>query len=152
MKHNKIPYYYLFYVAIILIAWVIYMQNTTSWIILTHNMPAMITMVFGSFVAGSSPEGSASIAYPVFTLYLNISPDDARNFAFAIQSIGMTSASIYILNKGLKLDWNYIKYVSLSGAFGLVAGTFWVVPFVQPVYAKLVFVSLWLSFGIILFI
>ncbi len=152
MSHNKIPYYYLMYVLVVLTVWGIHMQNTSAWGILSHNLHAMLTMVFGSFVAGSSPEGSASIAYPVFTLYLNIQPDDARNFAFAIQSIGMTSASVYILNKGIKLDWNYIKYVSFSGIFGLVAGTYWVVPLVQPVYAKLVFVSLWLSFGIILFI
>lgn len=152
MGHQKIPYYYLLYIIVVLTVWLGYMQYSSGWILLSQNMHAMITMIFGSFVAGSSPEGSASIAYPVFTLYLNIQPDDARNFAFAIQSIGMTSASVYILNKGLKLDWNYIKFVSLSGIFGLVAGTYWLVPFVQPLYAKLIFVSLWLSFGIILFI
>lgn len=120
--------------------------------IMSENISVMITMVFGSFVAGSSPEGSASIAYPVFTLYLGILPDVARNFAFAIQSIGMTAASIYILNKKIPLDWNYIKYVTISGLFGLVLGTYYLVPYVPPVYAKLIFVSLWLAFGIILFL
>jgi uncharacterized protein len=36
------------------------------------NWEAALTMLFGSFIAGSSPEGSASIAYPVFTLLLKI--------------------------------------------------------------------------------
>lgn len=107
-------------------------------------------MIFGAFVAGSSPEGSAAIAYPVFTLLLKISPDVARNFAFAIQSIGMTSASLLILGLKIKLDWRYIAYVTLGGVFGLIVGTYWIVPLISAVVAKLFFVSLWLSFGIIL--
>ncbi|MBC7885328.1 MAG: sulfite exporter TauE/SafE family protein [Saprospiraceae bacterium] len=120
--------------------------------ILQDHIAVMVTMVFGSFVAGSSPEGSASISYPVYTLYLGISPDVARNFAFAIQSLGMTGASVYILNKKIPLDWNYIIYVTIGGLIGLVLGTFYLIPYIQPVYAKLIFVSLWLSFGIILFL
>ncbi|MGL4630643.1 MAG: sulfite exporter TauE/SafE family protein [Leadbetterella sp.] len=107
-------------------------------------------MIFGSFIAGSSPEGSAAIAYPVFTLILDIAPPVARNFAFAIQSLGMTSASLLILGLRMKLDWNYIKYVTLGGAFGLILGTYYVVPLISPPIAKLFFVSLWLSFGIVL--
>ena len=120
--------------------------------ILSENLYVIITMVFGSFVAGSSPEGSASIAYPMFTLYLGIAPDVARNFAFAIQSVGMTAASIYILNKKIALDWNYIIYVSFGGLFGLLFGTYNLVPYIQPMLAKLIFVSLWLAFGIVLYL
>jgi len=127
------------------------MNKNDLFYILRENIFVMVTMIFGSFVAGSSPEGSASVAYPVFTLYLGIAPDIARNFAFAIQSIGMTAATVYILNKKILLDWNYILYVSAGGLFGLVFGTFYLVPYIQPVFAKLIFVSLWLSFGIILF-
>ncbi len=107
-------------------------------------------MIFGSFIAGSSPEGSAAVAYPVFTLLLDIKPAVARNFAFAIQSLGMTSASLLIFGLKLKVDWNYIKYVTIGGAFGLVFGTYYVVPLISPPMAKLFFVSLWLSFGIVL--
>jgi uncharacterized membrane protein YfcA len=112
--------------------------------------PAALTMLFGSFVAGSSPEGSASISYPIFTLGLNIPPATARNFSFAIQSIGMTGASLLILGLRIKLEWNYIKFVTLGGIFGLIFGTYEIVPLVSPVMAKLFFVSLWLSFGIAL--
>lgn len=111
----------------------------------------MLTMVFGAFIAGSSPEGSAAIAYPVFTLYLDIMPENARNFAFAIQSIGMTAASLFILGRRIPVDWYYIRYITIGGLLGLLAGTFWLVPIVPPVLAKLIFVSLWLSFGIVLY-
>ncbi len=107
-------------------------------------------MIFGSFIAGSSPEGSAAVAYPVFTLLLDIKPAVARNFAFAIQSIGMTAASLLILGLRIKVDWNYIKYVTIGGIFGLVLGTYYVVPLISPPMAKLFFVSLWLSFGVVL--
>lgn len=107
-------------------------------------------MIFGSFIAGSSPEGSAAVAYPVFTLLLDIKPAVARNFAFAIQSLGMTSASLLILGLKIKVDWNYIKYVTFGGIFGLIFGTYYVVPLISPPMAKLFFVSLWLSFGIVL--
>ncbi|MBK9736282.1 MAG: sulfite exporter TauE/SafE family protein [Saprospiraceae bacterium] len=128
------------------------MQSYELFYILRENIPVMVTMIFGSFIAGSSPEGSASVAYPIFTLYLGITPDIARNFAFAIQSIGMTAASIFIINCKIPIDRKYILFVTIGGLFGLLFGTFYVVPYIKPIFAKLVFVSLWLSFGIILFL
>ncbi len=126
------------------------MFATQSFALYLKHYYAVLTMVFGSFIAGSSPEGSAAIAYPVFTLLLKISPPIARNFAFAIQSIGMTSASLLIIGLAIKVEWNYIKYVTLGGIFGLVFGTYYIVPLISPPLAKLFFVSLWLSFGIVL--
>jgi uncharacterized membrane protein YfcA len=152
MKYKNYPLWYWSYLAIVLIVWTWYMVSFEKFGILQENVIVMITMVFGSFVAGSSPEGSASLAYPIFTLYLGIIPDVARNFAFAIQSIGMTAASIFILNKKIPLDWNYIIYVTIGGLGGLLLGSYYLIPLVPPIYAKLIFVSLWLSFGIILYL
>ncbi len=152
MNYKNYPLIYWTYLVVVLAVWFWFMIENDKFYILQDNLAVMITMVFGSFIAGSSPEGSASVAYPIFTLYLGIIPDVARNFAFAIQSIGMTAASIYILNKKIPLDWNYIIYVTLGGLFGLVLGTYYLVPHVLPVYAKLIFVSLWLAFGIVLFL
>lgn len=152
MKSKNYPIIYWAYLIFVLAIWFWFMIENDKFHILRENVAVMITMVFGSFIAGSSPEGSASVAYPIFTLYLGILPDIARNFAFAIQSIGMTAASIYILNKKIPLDWNYIIYVTLGGLLGLVLGTYFLVPYVLPVYAKLIFVSLWLAFGVVLFL
>lgn len=127
-----------------------YMVYTHSFQLYVKHFYAALTMVFGSFVAGSSPEGSAAIAYPVFTLLLKIDPPVARNFAFAIQSVGMTSASLLILGLAIKVEWNYVRYVTLGGIFGLLFGTYFVVPLISPPLAKLFFVSLWLSFGLVL--
>jgi len=150
MKTRKLPWYYLSFLLTVIACWTYYMVSTNSFYLFLKHGWALLTMIFGSFVAGSSPEGSAAIAYPVYTLLLKIAPPVARNFSFAIQSIGMTSASLLILNLKLKVEWNYIKYVTFGGVFGLVFGTYYIVPLISPPLAKLFFVSLWLSFGLVL--
>jgi uncharacterized protein len=150
MKSSKLPFLYLSFLMLVLVIWFIYVSQNELFYFIEKHIYAVITMVFGSFIAGSSPEGSAAVSYPVFTLLLDIPPAVARNFSFAIQSFGMTSASLLLLGLKVKLDWNYIKYVTLGGAVGLLLGTYYVVPLVSPPMAKLFFVSLWLSFGLVL--
>jgi uncharacterized membrane protein YfcA len=147
---RKLPLLYFLFLIVVLISWSIYVQSVDLINLYSTKWPVALTMLFGSFIAGSSPEGSASIAYPIFTLLLGIAPPIARNFSFAIQSIGMTSASLLILGLKIKVDWNYIKFVTFGGVFGLFLGTYEIVPLVSPLMAKLFFVSLWLSFGIAL--
>ncbi len=53
-----------------------------------------LTMVFGSLIAGATSEGGGAVAFPVFTKLLHISPQEATVFSLAIQSVGMTAASI----------------------------------------------------------
>lgn len=147
---RRVPILYFVFLVSVLGIWLYHVSSLPNVDFLTQRWAAMLTMVFGSFIAGASPEGSAAIAYPVFTLLLEIPPDVTRNFAFAIQSIGMTSASLLIIGMRIKVEWNYIKFVTLGGIFGLIFGTYYVVPLISPVLAKLFFVSLWLSFGIAL--
>jgi uncharacterized membrane protein YfcA len=152
IQKTKIPWIYLFFLMNVLCGWLWYMLAHDSFEIYTRQWATVLTMIFGSFIAGASPEGSAAVAYPIFTLILKIQPAIARNFAFAIQSIGMTSASLLIIGLKLKVDWNYIIFVTIGGAIGLFLGTYYVVPLVSPIQAKLFFVSLWLSFGIALWL
>ncbi|MBU3678943.1 MAG: sulfite exporter TauE/SafE family protein [Candidatus Kapabacteria bacterium] len=114
--------------------------------------PAAVTMVFGSFIAGASAEGGGAIAFPVFTLILKIAPIDARSFSFAIQSIGMVSASLLILGRGIPIETRAVLWPALGGVAGLLFGTWFVVPFLEPIQTKLFFVSLWMAFGIGLFL
>lgn len=55
-------------------------------------------MVLGAFVAGSTPEGGGAVAFPVLNVFLEIPREHARDFSLMIQSIGMTSASLFILS------------------------------------------------------
>ena len=55
------------------------------------------TMLFGSFLAGSSPEGGGAVAFPVFTKILEVPAPVARTFGLSIQAVGMTVAVVAIL-------------------------------------------------------
>ncbi|MBU6297060.1 MAG: sulfite exporter TauE/SafE family protein [Alphaproteobacteria bacterium] len=54
-------------------------------------------MVLGAFVAGLTPQGGGAVAFPALSVFLHIDRVLARDFSMMIQSIGMTSASIFIL-------------------------------------------------------
>ena len=135
---------------IILMIWGIYMHATSSWQLFADNWFITVTMIFGSFIAGASSEGGGAIAYPVMTLLFNIEPDVARNFSFAIQSIGMVMASFWILISKIKIEKNYLLITGIGGFIGIVAGSLFIAPYVKPEFAKMMFVSFWLSFGIAL--
>ncbi len=56
-------------------------------------------MVLGGFVAGISPEGGGAVAFPVLSIFFEVDRATARDFSLMIQSVGMTSASIFILTR-----------------------------------------------------
>lgn len=56
-----------------------------------------LTMLAGSFLAGSSPEGGGAVAFPVFTKALGVPAPVARTFGLSIQAVGMSMATIAIL-------------------------------------------------------
>ncbi|TVQ68113.1 MAG: sulfite exporter TauE/SafE family protein [Balneolaceae bacterium] len=132
--------------------WIFYMSWSSSWFLFRDNWFMTATMLFGSFIAGASSEGGGAIAYPVMTLIFSIEPDIARNFSFAIQSIGMTFAAFWIVLSKIRIDLTYFILAGTGGLVGIIFGTFFVAPLVLPEYAKMMFVSFWLSFGIALWI
>ena len=110
-----------------------------------------ITMLFGSMIAGATSEGGASVAFPVMTLLFGISPAIARDFSLMIQSFGMTASALTILYKRLKIEWNALKYATTGAIVGTCLGLSLVAPNIPPPFAKMYFVSVWLSFAISLF-
>ncbi|WP_265786542.1 sulfite exporter TauE/SafE family protein [Fodinibius salicampi] len=139
-------------VLVTYIIWLGYMYQMQEWSLFLDNWFMSVTMIFGSFIAGASSEGGGAIAYPVMTLVFNISPDVARNFSLAIQSIGMTAATLWILAKRISIEKTYLLLSGFGGLAGIIIGTIWIAPLVPPDYAKMMFVSFWLSFGIALFV
>ena len=129
-------------IAATLVAWALFR---------THGFMTL-TMVAGSFVAGVSSEGGGAVAYPVMTLVFEIDPTVARNFSLAIQSVGMTAAALYICARRIPVETTYLWLVAIGSVPGLVGGTYLLAPYVPPAYAKLAFVSFWLSYGLALFV
>lgn len=81
-------------------------------------------MVFGSFVAGSTPQGGGAVAFPVFTKVLAIPAPVARSFSLVIQATGMVMASASILLSGRKIDWKAYELGVMGGIVGFYVGLF----------------------------
>lgn len=62
-----------------------------------ENWESAATMLFGSFLAGSSPEGGGAVAFPIFTKALEVPGPVARTFGLCIQAVGMSMAAASIL-------------------------------------------------------
>ena len=137
--------------AIIFFIWLVYMDLYGQWYLFKKNWFMSLTMVFGSFIAGASSEGGGAVAFPVLTLIYQITPPIARNFSLAIQSIGMTTASYIILRNKYPVEGRYLIPVSIGGLLGMVLGTLYLVPLLPAAYVKMLFVTFWLSFGVVLF-
>ncbi len=71
--------------------------NSIPFLVDHWHYPAI--MVLGAFVAGLTPEGGGAVAFPVLSVFFEIKREMARDFSLMIQSVGMTSASIWILSR-----------------------------------------------------
>jgi len=110
-----------------------------------------VTMVVGSFIAGATSEGGGAVAFPVMTLLFKIPPAVARDFSLMIQSVGMGAAAITILGSRIPVERRALLWSSLGGAVGVVLGLEYVAPHMQPKFAKMTFLSVWLAFAFALY-
>lgn len=111
--------------------------------------PISIAMALGSYVAGSTPMGGGTIGFPVLVLFFDQPADFGRQFSFLIQSIGMTSASIYILCSRRTVAWGVLPWAAGASALSLVATHYWLFPLVSDVAVKLTFAGIWGGFGLV---
>jgi len=141
------------YPAVLLViytSWTSYMMIADRWSLFTEYWPMSLTMVLGSMVAGATAEGGAAVAFPVFTKAFQIPAPDARTFGLMIQSVGMTTASLVILTRRVKILPGVIAWVSLGGVLGMTVGTFFL-PMTAP-YPKILFTFVTVAFGVALII
>lgn len=111
------------------------------------NWPIALAMALGSYVAGSTPMGGGTVGFPVLVLLFHTPAAFGRNFGLLIQSVGMTSASIFIICRRTPIESRTLRFSVLGAAAGLVVGTFWIAPYIPDASAKLIFSCLWLGFG-----
>ncbi len=133
----------------------------TVWLILTGpiqalsnlilNWKAALTMIFGSMVAGGTSMGGGAVAFPVFTKVLHVPPSEAKVFSLAIQSIGMSAASLTIVAMKTKVEWRFIRWASLGGVPGIILGSVFLAPVLPSNVIKFSFTMMVCSFGLVLF-
>lgn len=106
-------------------------------------------MALGSYAAGSTPLGGGTIGFPVLVLLFHQPATLGRDFSFAIQSIGMTSASIFILCRRQPLEWVILRWSLFGALIGTPVGVLLIAPHVPDIAIKLTFAVIWASFGLL---
>ncbi|MEM7757275.1 MAG: sulfite exporter TauE/SafE family protein [Cyanobacteria bacterium P01_A01_bin.40] len=132
------------------IVWLTLLSPERAFSNLIANWEAAVTMIFGSMVAGGTSMGGGAVAFPVFTKVLEVPPDEAKVFSLAIQSIGMSAASLTIVAMKNKVEWRFIRWVSLGGIPGIIVGSMFLAPVLPSDVIKFSFTMMVSSFGVVL--
>lgn len=141
--------YWRWYVAAILVVWAIVVFGFGYWAGVREHWPMSLVMILGSLVAGSTPMGGGTVAFPILVLLFHQPASNARSFALIIQAVGMTSAMLFILGRKVPLPMRVLAGSTAGAAVGFGVGTFLISPYVQGSLVKLLFSCLWMSFGLL---
>jgi uncharacterized membrane protein YfcA len=119
------------------------------WPTVRSHWPIAVAMAGGSFVAGSSPVAGGTVGFPVLVYVFDHPARLGRDFSLAIQSVGMVSASLYILTRRRVVEWRLLRFALLGAALAMPAGYFWVAPRVGDATVKVLFSVVYASFGLL---
>lgn len=128
-------------------AWLGWVTSHGAWPEVRAHWPIAFAMLFGSYVAGSTPMGGGSVAFPILVLALGEPAALGRSFAFAIQALGMSSAVLYLLATGRTLAWGVLRWALLGSLLSTPLGVLWLAPRVPELGVKLVYAVVWAAFG-----
>ncbi len=146
--------------VVITLVWFFAVLFTDNFGRVWDNIVAAPTMLFGSFVAGATPQGGGAVAFPVFTKGLGVPSEVARTFSLCIQSVGMLAASFAILVRRRPISQPAVLWslpFGLAGfALGLWLFTDRTTPFWASVlpgaYVKVFFTLLVVSMAVVVFL
>ena len=109
---------------LVTIVWAVFVTANGHWDRVGRHWASAVTMVFGSFVAGATPQGGGAVAFPVFTKILEVPAEVARSFSLAIQSIGMGAASLSILINRRAVELRALLFALPAAVVGFFIGYF----------------------------
>ncbi len=112
--------------VIVAICWAVFVTAAGQWGRVTDRWVAALTMIFGSIVAGSTPQGGGAIAFPVFTKIIQVPATVARSFSLCIQTVGMGTAALSIIVGGRRVDWVSIRILTPAAIVGFL-GSAWLI-------------------------
>ncbi|CCQ11366.1 hypothetical protein PALB_22570 [Pseudoalteromonas luteoviolacea B = ATCC 29581] len=146
-KLSAFPLWFIALVYCVLMTWQGAMAAVTS---VFSQWQIALTMAFGSFVAGGTALGGGAVAFPVMTKILHIEPPTAKVFSLAIQSFGMTAASITILCRRIPIYQNVVWMALPMASIGVLLSLAYIAPHAPRLLTKTIFSVLLLCFAITL--
>lgn len=148
--HKNTAAFLLYWILVSIWAATLYL--TSNFDLVVEYWPILPTMLLGSLIAGTTPAGGGAVAFPVLTLVFSLHPSVARDFSVMIQSVGMSAAALSIIIARAEVDWKLVRIGLSSSLPGIVLGMYVIAPRLPPTQTKVFFVSLWLAFGMVLFL
>ncbi len=128
--------------------WLAIMWLGNYWSVVGEHWAISLAMLFGSYVAGSTPMGGGTVGFPILVLLFDFPGALGRNFGLAIQSVGMVSASIYIFCTRRPLEWTLLRSALVGSLVGTPLGAAFVAPHISDLWVKMLFAVVWASFGL----
>jgi uncharacterized protein len=130
------------------IVWLVMVGTEDLWRLALDHWQAAVAMVAGSYVAGSTPLGGGAVGFPALVLLLHESASIGRGFSLTIQSLGMTSAAIFLLTRRAPVEWALLRWTLVGSTLGTPLGAWLVAPHLQDIIVKIAFAVVWASFGL----
>ena len=146
--------------AAITATWLLAVSIGGVWDRVAEHWVAAFTMVFGSFVAGATPQGGGAVAFPVFTKALSVPANTARSFSLCIQAVGMTTAALSIIINRRTVEWRAAAGGACAGGVAFVSAllllgnrdqAFWPMDLPSD-YVKVTFTLIVLAMGVVVVI
>ena len=136
------------WVAWFLCAWtVVVIAGGRASVVIGH-WPIAVAMAAGSYVAGSTPMGGGTVGFPVLVLLLGEAPTLGRDFSLCVQSVGMSSATMFLLVSRAPIAWPILRWSLMSSVVVTPLGLVLVAPVVPELAVALTFACIWAAFGL----
>jgi uncharacterized protein len=146
---RKYVWVWFLWLAAFYAVWLLLLQADGAWETAKDHWPMALAMAIGSYAAGSTPMGGGTVGFPVLVLLFDLPATLGRDFSFAVQSIGMVSAAIFILSRRQPLAWAMLKGATVGALVGAPIGIIFFAPLIPDLWIKVTFAVLWGSFGVL---
>jgi uncharacterized membrane protein YfcA len=140
---------FIVWLALFYLAWLTLVISGGHLQAVLEHWPVAVAMLGGSYVAGSTPLGGGTVGFPVLVMVMDLPATLGRDFSFAVQAVGMTSASIYILSRRQPIEWPMLRAALVGALVGTPLGVVHVAPLASDLAIKLLFATLLCSFGVL---
>ncbi len=140
---------WLIWIAGFYTVWLTMVIAGDHWQTLADHWGIAAAMAAGSYAAGSTPMGGGTVGFPILVLLFKQEATLGRDFSFAVQSIGMVSASIFIIARRQPVEWPMVRWAMLGSLVGTPIGIFHIAPHVPELAIKVLFGVIWCSFGVL---
>lgn len=137
------------WIALFYACWLTVVITGNYWQALAEHKGIATAMALGSYAAGATPMGGGTVGFPILVLLFKEPATMGRDFSFAVQSIGMVSASIFIIARRQPVEWPMVRWAMVGSLIGTPLGILYIAPLVPALVIKVLFAIVWCSFGVL---